>query len=319
MHLDIAPLADKLIELALDEDLLAGDLTSELCIKGDPIASARIIAKERLVVCGVSLVDQIFKSYFRAGDKYTTSDSKSLANNQNKDYKIKELVEEGSWQERGATLIEIQASAKSLLALERTILNFMQRLSGVATFTRRLCEANPEIKIYDTRKTTPGWRALEKYAVKIGGAYNHRFSLSDMILVKNNHLDIAKLSEGSSNCDLARNLSANLEVMLKRVIKEKPKSVPMQVEVRDLIELQIALRAGAELIMLDNFSDQLIAEAIELVAKSSQQAELEVSGGLTTERLLALSKLGVKRVSMGALTRSSGMVDISLALKPESL
>jgi nicotinate-nucleotide pyrophosphorylase (carboxylating) len=297
MRLDIAPLADKLIGLALDEDLLCGDLTSELCIKGDPAASAKIVAKERLVVCGLQIVDQIFRQYLG----HLGSRLKSSTN-----FQIKELVQEGSWQEKGAILMEIQAGAKSLLALERTILNFMQRLSGIATFTRKLCESNPALRIYDTRKTTPAWRGLEKYAVKIGGGHNHRFSLSDMLLVKNNHLDIAKQTQGSTE---------DLESMLRRVIMEKPESVPMQVEVRDLAELQIAIRAGAELIMLDNFSDQLVVEAIELVAKYPHPAELEVSGGLTAERLLTLSKLGVRRVSMGALTRSSGMVDISLGLK----
>jgi nicotinate-nucleotide pyrophosphorylase (carboxylating) len=179
------------------------------------------------------------------------------------------------------------------------VLNFLQRLSGVATAARALVLKNPGIVLLDTRKTMPGWRLLDKYAVRIGGARNHRFSLGDMILIKNNHIDAHP--EG-------------MRAVLAHIVANKPLYMPWEVEVRTLQELGVALEFSPTIVMLDNFSDELIAEALTRISAQPRRPLVEVSGGVTPERLVSLASLGVDAVSMGALTTRAPNVDISLRI-----
>ena len=164
------PHVKKLIDLALDEDLSLGDITSELCVDREQEAKAEIIAREKLVVCGTQLIGEICSCL------------------ENK-ISCQILIEDGLEVEPNTVIARLSGSARTLLSAERTILNFLQKLSGIASYARNLSQTYPDIVLLDTRKTTPGWRYLEKYAVRVGGAKNHRFNLGDMILVKNNHID----------------------------------------------------------------------------------------------------------------------------------
>jgi nicotinate-nucleotide pyrophosphorylase (carboxylating) len=206
---------------------------------------------------------------------------------------------EGAVVQDETSLVELEGPTRAVLAAERTILNFLQRLCGVATFTHDVCAAQPGLTILDTRKTMPGWRYLDKYAVRTGGGQNHRFSLGDMILVKNNHID------GHSH---------GIRGALGDVAATKPPYMPWEVEVRNLEELRIALEFSPHSIMLDNFSDELIREAVRIAEKATPRPLLEVSGGVTKERLSTLATLGVDAVSIGALTTRAPNVDISMRI-----
>jgi nicotinate-nucleotide pyrophosphorylase (carboxylating) len=277
--LDTHPIR-KLIRLAIEEDLNAGDLTAELTVPSDHRSKARIVAREQLVVCGLPIVRTIFSEL-------------------QWDAEIMVQRPEGSSAGSEEILVELAATTRHLLAAERTILNFLQRLSGVATYTQRAVAAAGGITVLDTRKTMPGWRALDKYAVRVGGGRSHRANLSEMILVKNNHID----ANGGS-----------IPATLKRVMEQKPLYMPVEVEVRNQKELIEALRFQPEIVMLDNMNDEAIKEAIAIVKDSSPMTKIEVSGGLKPERCEALRKLGVSCISMGALTTQARNVDISLRI-----
>ena len=276
-----SPLVKKLIEIAIEEDLLFGDVTTTLTVKGDRRATGAMVAKEDLVVAGLPLLHVINE----VGGGGLSID----------------LVKaEGDIAKKGETLARFVGGAHQLLSLERTFLNFIQRLSGVATHTRNFVTiAGPSITVLDTRKTMPGWRALDKYSVRVGGAKNHRISLSDMVLVKNNHVDANP---------------GGMREALAKVVTDKPPYMPWEVEVRDLEELKIAVSFNPHCIMLDNFSDAKIAEAMKLIEELSTKPLIEVSGGMSAERAASLGALGVNAVSAGALTTAARNVDISLKL-----
>lgn len=270
---------ERLIALALEEDLPYGDVTSRIAIGEEVKADAEIVARERLVVCGLPILERIVAGY-------GGSASVILA------------ASEGETVEAGARLAAVRGRAQELLALERTMLNFLQRLCGVATRTRRIVEQCAGVEILDTRKTTPGWRMLEKYAVRTGGARNHRYSLSDMILVKNNHVDAC----------------GGMKSVLTRIMRERPRYMPVEVEVRNMEELKEALPFNPDIIMLDNFSDELISQALAIVRQSGSGADIEISGGVTAERLPKLAAIGAQLISMGSLTTQATNADISMRI-----
>jgi nicotinate-nucleotide pyrophosphorylase (carboxylating) len=278
--MEVTSAVRKLVSLALEEDLAFGDITASLAVPAERVSTARIVARQRLVACGLPLV----RAVVEAGGWSIACDIRR---------------QEGEVVENEASLVELEGSTRELLAAERTILNFLQRLCGVATFTRDVCAAAPGLTILDTRKTMPGWRYLDKYAVRTGGAKNHRFSLGDMILVKNNHIDAHP---------------QGMRGALEDVVAGKPPYMTWEVEVRSIEELRIAQEFSPTIIMLDNFSDDLIREAVKEVKAHTSRPLLEVSGGVTKERLATLATLGVDVVSIGALTTRAPNVDISMRI-----
>lgn len=278
--MEITPAVRKLITLALEEDLALGDITANLAVPAGRVSTARVVARQRLVVCGLPIVHAVAEM----GGWSIKCDIRHR---------------EGQIVENETLLIELEGSTRALLAAERTILNFLQRLCGVATFARDVCATAPGLTILDTRKTMPGWRYLDKYAVRTGGGKNHRFSLGDMVLVKNNHIDAHP---------------KGIHGALGDVVAGKPPYMTWEVEVRDLEELRIAQDFSPDIIMLDNFSDDLIRQAVEVVKARTPRPLLEVSGGVTKERLATLATLGVDAVSIGALTTRAPNVDISMRI-----
>lgn len=272
--------ARKLIELALEEDLGGDDLTGRCTVSDDIQAVGTILAREPMLVCGLTILQHI-----------TDVSGFSLA--------VCLMTQDGSHAEEGDVLAEVRGSARDILALERTYLNFLQRLCGVATYTQQATEEARQLVILDTRKTMPGWRYLDKYATRIGGASNHRFHLSDVILIKDNHIEA---NEGS------------ISKTLERVFNEKPYYTPVEIEVRSLKELREALDYPIDVVMLDNFSDDMIVQALDICAKEAPRVRIEVSGGIVPSQLPSLEQMGVHAVSMGALTTRARNMDISLNL-----
>jgi nicotinate-nucleotide pyrophosphorylase (carboxylating) len=275
-----SPLVRKLVDLAIEEDLAHGEITASLTVPESHTSMAKVIAREKLVVCGLDIVAEIVKS-----------GGWSLS--------VQKKASEGAWAADGDILVELAGSTRELLSAERTILNFLQRLSGVATYTREFCDAQKGLKILDTRKTMPGWRLLDKYAVKTGGASNHRFSLGDMVLVKNNHIDAHP---------------QGIKGALADVVAKKPLYMPWEVEVRNLEELKIALSFNPTIVMLDNFNDDALKDAVALVKSAAHQPMIEVSGGVSKERLAKIQAAGVDAASVGALTTRAPNVDISMRI-----
>jgi nicotinate-nucleotide pyrophosphorylase (carboxylating) len=273
-------LLDELVARALAEDLGDGDATAEATVPAGAQATARIRQKAPGVVYGLDLAERAF----RALDPPAA---------------IEQQVEEGVWREEGPVL-EVRGNARALLGAERTALNFLGRLSGIATSTARCVRQvdGTGARILDTRKTTPGLRMVEKAAVYFGGGTNHRIGLFDEILIKENHAAAA----GGVGAAVRRALAARPEL-------------PVEVEVRDLGELDAALAAGAPRIMLDNMDLATMRAAVE---RTAGRASLEASGGVTLERLRKIADTGVDFISIGALTHSAPALDLSLILEPLS-
>lgn len=274
---------ERLIDLALDEDLgSAGDVTSNALIPAAALGQAELWAKEPMVLSGLEVFGAVFA-------RLDPSVSVRLRKSDGSRTKAKELV---------ATL---EGPLRVLLAGERTALNLVQRLSGIATMTSQAVAAlqsvrGTKLKILDTRKTTPGLRELSKAAVRHGGGTNHRIGLFDGVLIKDNHLAA---------------VGGSIATALARARENAPRLVKIEIEVTSLAQLGEAIAHGADIVMLDNMDDRQIAEAVALAAG---RCELEVSGGVTLERLPRLAKLGCDYVSMGALTHSARSVDLSLEI-----
>ncbi|MCX7930081.1 MAG: carboxylating nicotinate-nucleotide diphosphorylase [Chlorobi bacterium] len=268
----------RLVQIALAEDIGSGDITSEAIIEPTWRARATLVAKSSGIVCGLPIAALVF----RAVDADTAWE---------------QLVEEGQSIEPQTPIAHVYGTARSLLAAERTALNFLQRMSGVATLTRRYVEAiaGTSARILDTRKTIPAWRLLDKYACIIGGAENHRMGLYDMVLVKDNHIAAA----GSIEAALAA--VAPLRYSGQYLI---------EVEVQSLDQLERALAAGGfDRIMLDNFSIEQLRIAVKRIAGRYQ---VEASGGVTLDTVRAIAETGVNFISVGALTHSAPALDISM-------
>jgi nicotinate-nucleotide pyrophosphorylase (carboxylating) len=275
----MSALAD-VVATALAEDVGAGDLTTETTVPERARARALITQKAPGVIFGLDAAEQTFRAL-------------------DPDLAIERLAEEGRWRE-GGPVLQLEGSARALLTGERTALNFLQRLSGVATLAARCVQAvnGTGATILDTRKTTPGLRALEKAAVAAGGARNHRVGLYDAILIKENH---AALAGGVGEA--------------VRLARARGLDVPLEVECRSLAEVDEALAAGAPWIMLDNMTPAQMREAVGHVAR---RAKLEASGGVTLDALKEIADTGVDFISVGALTHSAPALDLSLILEPIS-
>jgi len=273
-----SPHIDRLIDLALEEDLGPGDVTTQALIPPDLQGEAHIRAKETLIVAGLPVAERVFRRLDALID-------------------FEAEVEEGQEVAPGAVLARITGPVAAILTGERTALNFLMRLSGIATFTRKMAAAVAGYPVFitDTRKTTPGWRVLGKYAVRLGGGRNHRLGLYDGVLIKNNHLAATE----------------SITAAINQARQAAPHTLKIEVEVTDLEGLKEALAAGADIIMLDNMDEAAMAEAVKIV---QGRAILEASGGMTLERLPKVAATGVNFISMGALTHSALAVDIHLRL-----
>jgi nicotinate-nucleotide pyrophosphorylase (carboxylating) len=271
---------EPLIDLALREDLGGGDLTTEATVEPHTLARADAVARAPMIPCGGDL----FLATFRRVDPNLTCSA---------------LIDDGRAVEKGATLWRVEGRARSILAAERVALNFAQRMTGIATLTRAFVNALPEgssTRITDTRKTTPGLRALERHAVRVGGGHNHRDSLGSAVLIKDNHIVAA----------------GGITAAVQRARAHAPHTTRIELEVDNLIQLDEALAVGADIIMLDNFS---LEDTKTAVLRAQGKALLEVSGGVTLESVESVARLGIDVISVGALTHSVKAADIGLDME----
>ncbi|GBD07718.1 putative nicotinate-nucleotide pyrophosphorylase [carboxylating] [bacterium HR21] len=272
----------RLVQIALQEDIGTGDVTTEALFLGydPPLGHGRIVAKEAGVICGLPIAALVFREV-------------------HPEAVLQPLVPEGVWVEVGTVVAEVLGPAPALLTAERTALNFLQRMSGVATLTRRFVEAvaGTGAVITDTRKTLPGWRRLDKYATAIGGAQNHRLGLYDMVLVKDNHIAAA----------------GGIRPAIERCRRELGESgLRIEVETRSLADVEEVLQCeGVHRVMFDNFPPDQVRRAVELVAG---RLETEASGRITLETVRQYAETGVQFISVGALTHSAPALDLSLEL-----
>ncbi|WP_082780709.1 carboxylating nicotinate-nucleotide diphosphorylase [Cephaloticoccus primus] len=277
----LTPRTDHLIDLALDEDAALGDLTSRAIFPPEHCSRALIKAKQPLVLCGAEIAARVFARVDpRLEVTLTARDGDTLA--------------------AGDAVLHITGPTVALLTAERSALNFLQRLSGIATQARRYAQAveGTGVRIVDTRKTTPAWRALEKYAVRCGGAHNHRFSLGELVLIKDNH--IAAAGSLTRAVELCRSAA--------------PHGAKIEVEAATLAQVKEAIHAGAEIVLLDNMTPRQVEAAVAAIAGA---ALVEVSGGVTYDTLRDYALPGVDLISIGALTHSVSAADLSLDILPE--
>jgi nicotinate-nucleotide pyrophosphorylase (carboxylating) len=271
---------DRLAKWALEEDLRAtGDLTSQALIPADLPGRAALVARAPGVIAGLPAAEHVF-----ALVDPTVS--------------FQTLVPDGTAVQPGTQLAVVSGPMGSILSAERTALNFVQRLSGVATQTRRYVDLVVDLpaRVLDTRKTTPGWRLLEKYAVRMGGGYNHRMGLADGVLIKDNHIAaVGSVAEA-----------------IRRARKQHGTTYPIEVEVDTLAQLDEALAAGPDIVLLDNMTTDQMREAVRRRNEAAPQVLLEASGGVNLNTLRAIAETGVDRISIGALTHSAVALDIAL-------
>jgi nicotinate-nucleotide pyrophosphorylase (carboxylating) len=271
---------EEIIDNALAEDIGEGDHSTMACVPENARGKARLLVKEPGILAGVELAEMIFKRF-------------------DSNLKIEVLLKDGAQVKVGDVAFVIEGSSRSILSTERLVLNFMQRMSGIATQTNRICQLieGTSVRLLDTRKTTPGIRFLEKWAVRIGGGYNHRFALYDMIMLKDNHIDYA----GGIRPAIERT---------QAYLKETGKSLKIEVEVRNETELKEVLDCGGvDRIMLDNFTPDEIRKVLPLIPENY---ETEASGGITELTIRAYAETGVHFISVGALTHSVKSLDLSL-------
>jgi nicotinate-nucleotide pyrophosphorylase (carboxylating) len=269
-----------LVGLALAEDVGRGDWTSQWTIDPEAWGRAVVVAKVPLVVAGLAAAVKVFRML-------------------DPDLQVELRAADGFRARSEDVILEVSGRVQTILGAERTALNFLARLSGVATLTRHFVEAieGTSARIVDTRKTTPGWRYLEKDAVRAGGGFNHRMGLHDMVLVKDNHIAAA----------------GGIEAAIRAVRSENDLDLPVEVEVGDLDQLEAALRLGVERVLLDNMAVDLLREAVRRThALGENRPELEASGNVTLETVRSVAETGVDLISVGALTHSAPAVDLSL-------
>ena len=281
-----------ILENALLEDRATRDATSYACIDPNQRATGTILAKQDCVLAGIGSVARIL-------DVYAALDGAVVSH-----YEVISHPEifDGVRLHRGQPIAVIRHNARVILSCERVILNLLQRLGGIATLTRQFVDAVAGTKahILDTRKTAPGLRMLDKYAVRCGGGQNHRLDLSDGVLIKNNHIALA----------------GGLKTVLERAHRNRRGNQPLEVEVRNLAELEDALAYGAEAILLDNMTPQDVRAAVDRCTKADRRIPLECSGGVVLENVRAYAETGVDFISVGALTHSAPAVDMSLRIVP---
>jgi nicotinate-nucleotide pyrophosphorylase (carboxylating) len=281
-----------MIENALLEDRATRDATSYACIDPNQLATATILVKQDCILAGLGCVPRILDVY-AALDGAVTSHYEVISHPEAFD---------GVRMHSGQPAAVIRHNARVILSCERVILNFLQRLSGIATLTRKFVEAvsGTKTEILDTRKTVPGLRMLDKYAVRCGGGHNHRLDLSDGVLIKNNHIALA----------------GGIVPVLERAHHNRRGEQPIEIEVKSPRELEEALEYGAEAILLDNMPVDEVRRAVERCAKMEKRIPLECSGGITLENVRAYAETGVDFISVGALTHSAPAVDLSLRIVP---
>jgi len=266
----------KLLELALIEDIGIGDITSGTIIPKNRMATGIIIAKDTGLIAGLEVVELLLKMV-----------DSQLA--------LTQILSDGDKVESGVEIGKISGPARSLLEVERTALNFLRRLSGIATLTSKYVQAVADypVKIIDTRKTTPGWRALDKYAVRVGGGYNHRLGLYDAVLIKDNHIA------------LAESIAQAVEMARSQI----PHTMKIEVETKSIRQVSEALDAKADIIMLDNMRADDMKAAVKLI---NGRVPIEASGNVTLESVKEVAATGVNLVSIGALTHSAPALDLSI-------
>ncbi len=279
----LTPAVARLLDLAIEEDVGRGDVTTEALIPPQQEAEAEVVAQERLVVAGIGVLEAVF----------TRLDWRARVRGKHAD---------GEAVEPGTVIATARGPAAALLAGERTALNFLQRMCGIATLTQAFVRAaeGTKVRVTDTRKTSPGVRVLEKYAVRVGGGANHRADLGSGILIKDNHLALV----------------GSVREAVQRARAAAPHTLRVEVEVASLAQLEEALEAGADVVLLDNFATREIGEAVKRVKARAPRPLLEVSGGVTLDRIRELGKTGVDVISVGALTHSARAVDLSLEMRP---
>ncbi len=267
-----------LIDMAIAEDLGPGDLTTDSIFSSDQKGLAKLVAREPMVISGILIARAVF---LRIDERCRFSP----------------LARDGEYVKANKTIARIQGPVGSLLKAERTALNFMRRLSGIATETRKfqkLLEEYP-CTLLDTRKTTPGWRSIEKAAVRDGGGSNHRFGLFDGVMIKDNHIKAA----------------GSIDKAIKLARQRIPPTIKIEVECESISQVRTALKAGADIIMLDNMSPKKMKHAVDIIAS---RAKTEASGGITRENLVDAAKSGVDYISVGALTHSAKSADIAMEI-----
>src|SRR5271170_5357686 len=281
-----------ILENALNEDRATSDATSYACIDPNQRASATIIAKQECILAGLGCVPRIL-------DVYAALDGAVTAH-----YEVTShpSMFDGVRVNAGQQVAVIRHNARVILSCERVILNFLQRVAGIATTTRKFVDAvsGTRVRILDTRKTAPGLRVIDKYAVRCGGGQNHRLDLSDGVLIKNNHIALA----------------GGIAPVLERAVRNRRGSQPIEVEVRTLDELEDALAHGAEAILLDNMPVEDVRRAVERCAHLEHRVPLECSGGVRLENVRSYADTGVDFISIGLLTHSPQAVDMSLRVVP---
>jgi len=276
LNIGSSKLVDRIIETALDEDIGPGDITTAAVVNPETNGEARLLAKEELVLAGM----QIFSRVFSRLDPAITCESGRR---------------DGDTVRSGTSIARLKGPLQKILIGERTALNFIQHLSGIATLTKTYVQKTypAEVRVIDTRKTTPGLRILEKYAVRVGGGFNHRFGLFDGILIKDNHIAAA----------------GSISSAVERLKAYLPHTLRIEVEVTDLNGLEEAITAGVDAVLLDNMSPEELKRAVSFAAG---RVLLEASGGVTLETIGEIANTGVNLISVGAITHSARSVDISL-------
>jgi len=281
-----------ILENALLEDRATRDATSYACIDPAQRATGTVLAKQECILAGIGAIPRILDVY-AALDGAVVSHFEVISHPE---------IFDGVRLHIGQSIAVIRHNARLILSCERVILNLLQRLSGIATLTRKFVDAvgGTKARILDTRKTVPGLRALDKYGVRCGGGQNHRLDLSDGVLIKNNHIALA----------------GGLKTVLERAHRNRRGTQPIEVEVRNLTELEQALEFGAEAILLDNMTPHDVHTAVERCATAARRIPLEASGGISLENVRAYAETGVDFISGGALTHSAPAVDMSLRIVP---
>lgn len=277
-------LIDPILDRALAEDLSGGDVTTDACIAPDAQAVAHAVARTAIVACGAEVAERVFSRVLPT-------------------LVFETKVADGTLVTPGTTLWTVRGNARAILMAERTALNLIQRLIGTATLTRTHVAAltpGSKTRITDTRKTTPGLRILERYAVRVGGGKNHRDCLGSAILIKDNHI---VASGGVKNA-------------ISRAREHAPHTCKIECEVDSLTQLEEALDAGADIVLLDNMNDDTVARAVSIVRARDPRVLVEASGGITLERIGSLSRIGVDAISVGALTHSAKAADVGLDFEP---
>jgi nicotinate-nucleotide pyrophosphorylase (carboxylating) len=280
------------VENALQEDRATSDATTYACIDVNQRASATVLAKQDCVLAGLGCIPRVL-DIFATLDGTVTSHPDVISNSE---------VFDGVRLRKGQSIAVIVHNARVILSCERVILNIMQRMSGIATLTRQYVDAvaGTATTILDTRKTAPGMRVLDKWAVRCGGGTNHRLDLSDGVLIKNNHIALA----------------GGVLPSLQRALKNRRGTQLIEIEVRSMEEFEAVLAHGAEAVLLDNMSPDQVRQAVETVSKLERPIPLEASGGITLDNVRAYAETGVNFISVGALTHSVHAVDLSMRILP---